>query len=68
MIDTIRIHLFNYQSVSTTERICLPVTQNTEEAEDLVQDTMYKALSNHDKFESGTNLKDGLYHYEKYFY
>ena len=37
------------------------LTQNTEEAEDLVQDTMYKALSNHDKFESGTNLKGWLY-------
>ena len=37
------------------------LTQNTEEAEDLVHDTMLKAFVNKDKFEDGTNLKGWLH-------
>src|ERR1051325_5108507 len=39
----------------------LKLTQDMEDADDLVQDTMLKALSNRDKFEEGTNLKGWLY-------
>ncbi|MEO8151379.1 MAG: RNA polymerase sigma factor [Bacteroidia bacterium] len=37
------------------------LTQNTEEAEDLVHDTMLKAFINKDKFQEGTNLKGWLH-------
>jgi len=37
------------------------LTNNIEEAKDLVQDTMVKALSNMEKFNPGTNLKAWTY-------
>jgi RNA polymerase sigma factor (sigma-70 family) len=39
----------------------MKLTQNVDDAEDLVQDTMLKALANKDKFAEGTNLKGWLY-------
>jgi RNA polymerase sigma factor (sigma-70 family) len=39
----------------------MKLTQNVDDADDLVQDTMLKALANRDKFEEGTNLKGWLY-------
>jgi RNA polymerase sigma-70 factor, ECF subfamily len=39
----------------------MKLTQNLDDAEDLVQDTMLKALANKDKFQEGTNLKGWLY-------
>ena len=39
----------------------LKLTQDMEDAEDLVQDTMLKAFTNRDKFAEGTNLKGWLY-------
>lgn len=39
----------------------LKLTQNMEDAEDLLQDTMLKAFSNKDKFQEGTNLKGWLF-------
>jgi len=39
----------------------LKLTQDMEDAQDLVQDTMLKAFTNRDKFEEGTNLKGWLY-------
>jgi RNA polymerase sigma-70 factor (ECF subfamily) len=38
-------------------RFAYKLTTNREEARDLVQETIYKALSNQDKFEDKTNLK-----------
>jgi len=37
------------------------MTRNAEDAEDLVQETYFKAYKNFDKFESGTNLKAWLF-------
>lgn len=37
------------------------LTKDIYKAEDLVQDTIFKALSNEDKFKRGTNLKAWLY-------
>jgi RNA polymerase sigma factor (sigma-70 family) len=37
------------------------LTRNTEDTNDLVQDTMLKALTYQDKFTDGTNLKGWLY-------
>lgn len=39
----------------------LNLTKNMEEANDLIQDTMFRALSNRDKFQEGTNLKAWLF-------
>ena len=39
----------------------LYLTRDNHRAEDLVQDTILKALSNEDKFQRGTNLKAWLY-------
>jgi len=37
------------------------LTRNLDDAKDLVQETMLKALTNRDKFKAGTNLKAWLY-------
>ncbi len=39
----------------------LKLTQNTEQAQDLLQETMAKALANAEKFREGTNLKAWLF-------
>ncbi len=39
----------------------LNLTKNMEEANDLIQDTLFRALSNRDKFQDGTNLKAWLF-------
>jgi RNA polymerase sigma factor (sigma-70 family) len=39
----------------------LKLTQDPENANDLVQETMLKAFNNKDKFQDGTNLKGWLY-------
>jgi len=39
----------------------LKLTRNLEEANDLLQETLLKAISNRDKFSEGTNLKAWLY-------
>lgn len=39
----------------------LNLTRNGEEANDLIQDTMCRAISNHDKFREGTNLKAWMF-------
>ena len=41
--------------------LALKLTKDMEEANDLVQDTLLKAISNKDKFKEGTNLKAWLY-------
>lgn len=38
-------------------RFAYKLTMNRDDARDLVQETIYKALSNHDKYEDKTNLK-----------
>lgn len=39
----------------------IKLTKSTTLADDLVQETIYKALKNSDKFKEGTNLKSWLY-------
>ncbi len=41
--------------------IAIKLTRDSEEADDLIQDTLLKAISNRDKFREGTNLKAWLY-------
>ena len=37
------------------------LTRDTETANDLYQETLYKALANHDKYNAGTNIKAWLF-------
>lgn len=39
----------------------LKLTRDMDDAEDLIQETMFRAISNEDKFENGTKLKAWLY-------
>ncbi|WP_026463770.1 sigma-70 family RNA polymerase sigma factor [Adhaeribacter aquaticus] len=41
--------------------IAMHLTRDLDDAKDLVQETLLKALSNKDKFKAGTNLKAWLY-------
>ena len=43
------------------KQLALKLTKQLDDAEDLMQDTYYKALKNQDKYEQGTNLKGWLY-------
>jgi RNA polymerase sigma-70 factor (ECF subfamily) len=49
------------QVQSSLKPIALKLTRDNEEAEDLIQDTLVKAIANRDKFKDGTNLKAWLY-------
>lgn len=46
---------------SFLKQLALKLTRQMDEAEDLIQDTMLKALKNKDKYRVGTNLKGWLY-------
>lgn len=47
--------------ISTLERFTFKFTSNQEEAKDLVQDTLVKALSNYHRFQKNTNIKAWLF-------
>jgi RNA polymerase sigma-70 factor (ECF subfamily) len=46
---------------SSLKPFALKLTRDTDDANDLLQDTMVKAFTNRDKFTEGTNLKAWLY-------
>ncbi|WP_258105385.1 RNA polymerase sigma factor [Marinoscillum sp. MHG1-6] len=46
---------------STLRPFALKLTRDTEDANDLLQETMMKAYTNRDKFTDGTNLKAWMY-------
>jgi len=46
---------------SSLKPFALKLTRDMDDAEDLVQETMFRAFSNEDKFENGTKLKAWLY-------
>ncbi len=55
---------FNYHVISLREKLkffALKLTQNGDDADDLLQDTMLKAMVNRDKFQEKTNLAAWLY-------
>ncbi|MHC2991173.1 RNA polymerase sigma factor [Pontibacter sp. HJ8] len=41
--------------------VAMNLTRNADDAKDLVQETLLKAITNQDKFNAGTNLKAWLY-------
>jgi RNA polymerase sigma-70 factor (ECF subfamily) len=55
---------FNQMLVSNTDFLkpfAATLTRDTEAAKDLLQETMYRALANKDKYFTGTNIKAWLY-------
>jgi RNA polymerase sigma-70 factor (ECF subfamily) len=54
----------NHQLLKQTDYLfpfAITLTHNSEEAKDLIQDTLCRALSNMDKFNSDTNMKAWMY-------
>jgi RNA polymerase sigma-70 factor (ECF subfamily) len=54
---------FNYLVVQNSgflKPIAISLTRDTDNANNLIQETLYKALSNKDKYQSGTNIKAWL--------
>jgi RNA polymerase sigma factor (sigma-70 family) len=45
----------------TLKPIAMKLTRDADEAKDLIQETLLKAISNREKFSEGTNLKAWLY-------
>lgn len=55
---------FNNMLISNTEFLkpfAITLTRDNETAKDLLQETMYRALANKDKYNVGTNIKAWLY-------
>ena len=50
-----------HQHSSFLRILALKLTRHSEDAEDLIQETFYKAIKNQDRFKEGTNLKGWLY-------
>lgn len=59
--DTINLELQLGKMKNSLSFFALSFTKNKDDAEDLVQDTLLKAVRYADKFEAGTNLKGWLY-------
>lgn len=55
---------FNQMLVSNADFLkpfAINLTRDSEAAQDLFQETLYKALANHEKYHSGTNIKAWLF-------
>lgn len=55
---------FNQMLISNADYLkpfALSLTRDNETARDLMQETMYRALSNHEKYHAGTNIKAWLF-------
>ena len=55
---------FNQSLISNTEYLkpfAMTLTRDLESAKDLIQETLYRALANRDKYNAGTNIKAWMY-------
>ncbi len=55
---------FNQTLISNTEYLkpfAMTLTRDMEKAKDLIQDTLYRALANREKYNDGTNIKAWMY-------
>jgi RNA polymerase sigma factor (sigma-70 family) len=55
---------FNQSLISNAEYLkpfAMTLTRDIESAKDLVQETLYRALANRDKYSAGTNIKAWMY-------
>ncbi len=58
-METLDTSLKQYEPI--LKPFAFNLTKSLEEAEDLIQDTFYRALANRDKFAEGTNFKAWLF-------
>ncbi len=57
-------HVFNQMLINNSsflQPVAASLTHDTEEAKDLIQETLYRAMANQSKYQSGTNIKAWLY-------
>jgi RNA polymerase sigma factor (sigma-70 family) len=55
---------FNDMLISNSDflhPVAVSLTHDTEEAKDLIQETLYRAMANREKYQTGTNIKAWLY-------
>lgn len=56
--------IFNQMLVENSDflqPVAVSLTHDTEEAKDLIQETLYRAMANREKYQEGTNIKAWLY-------
>lgn len=49
------------QNSEFLQPVAVSLTRDTEDAKDLIQETLYRAIANREKYHSGTNIKAWLY-------
>jgi RNA polymerase sigma factor (sigma-70 family) len=55
---------FNEMLISNSDflqPVAVSLTHDTEDAKDLIQETLYRAMANREKYQTGTNIKAWLY-------
>jgi len=60
-MSTLEFNQFLVSNAEFLRPFAINLTKDSEEANDLFQETMYKALANKDKYSVGTNIKAWLY-------
>ena len=60
-MSTIEFNKLIISHQSFLNQLAMKLTKSVDDAEDLIQDTMFKAIKNKDKYQEGTNLKGWLY-------
>src|ERR1700693_3465200 len=60
-MSTLEFNQFLVNNSDFLRPFAITLTKDSEEANDLFQETMYKALANRDKYSVGTNIKAWLY-------
>ena len=60
-MSTIEFNQMLVSNVDFLKPFAIKLTRDTEDANDLYQETLYKALANHEKYNAGTNIKAWLF-------
>ena len=60
-MSTIEFNQVLINNADYLKPFAITLTRDTETAKDLLQETMYRALANREKYNSGTNIKAWLY-------
>jgi RNA polymerase sigma factor (sigma-70 family) len=60
-MSTLEFNQYLVNNADFLKPFAITLTRDSEEAKDLFQETMYKALANKDKYNVGTNIKAWLY-------
>ena len=60
-MSTIEFNQVLIKNADYLKPFAITLTRDTETAKDLLQETMYRALANREKYNSGTNIKAWLY-------